>query len=321
MDEWASYHEYVQWLFADQWTGLKAHANGLGIQIIGDIPIFVAEDSADVWARPDQFKLDGEGNPTVIAGVPPDNFAKTGQRWGNPHYRWDAMAQDGYRWWIERIQRTLAVVDIVRIDHFRGFAACWRIPASEPTAIHGEWVAGPGAALFDAVSQALGPLPIIAEDLGIITPDVVSLRRRFDFPGMRVLQFAWGGDSGNTFLPHNHEADAVVYAGTHDNDTSVGWWAGASQAERHHLREYLPGAGHEIHWDLIRAACASVADTAVHPMQDVLGLDSAHRMNFPGLAEGCWEWRFSWEQVAPWHAQRLASLCRLYRRDGMPLQG
>ena len=316
-----AFWRFGQWCFFRQWHALRAYANERGVKIIGDAPIFVAWQSADVWSHQDLFELDAHGRPLAVAGVPPDFFSETGQRWGNPLYRWAAHARQDYAWWVQRVRRTFELVDIVRIDHFRGFAACWRIPASEPTAINGEWVAGPGAALFDAVAQALGPLPIIAEDLGIITPDVVSLRRRFDFPGMRVLHFAWGGDSGNSFLPHNHEADAVVYAGTHDNDTTVGWWAGASQAERHHLREYLPGAGHEIHWDLIRAACASVADTAVHPMQDVLGLDSAHRMNFPGLAEGCWEWRFSWEQVAPWHAQRLAALCRLYRRDGTPLQG
>jgi 4-alpha-glucanotransferase len=315
-----AFWKFCQWSFFRQWLKLKAHANQHGIEIVGDAPIFIAYQSAEVWARPELFELDEHGQPTVIAGVPPDLFSATGQRWGNPLYRWSAHAAEGYAWWVERVRRAFELVDVVRIDHFRGFAGYWEIPASQPTAEHGRWVPGPGEPLFKAIAKALGPLPIIAEDLGVITPDVVSLRKKFAFPGMRILQFAWGGDSGNSFLPHNHEQDTVVYTGTHDNDTTLGWWASASETERRHLCDYLATDAREVNWDLIRAACASVADTAVHPMQDVLGLTTEHRMNFPGKGVGYWEWRFSWSQVRPEHAQRLARMCQLYRRDGTPLQ-
>ena len=311
---------FCQWCFFRQWLALKAYANGKGVEIVGDAPIFIAYQSAEVWARPDLFELDAQGRPTVVAGVPPDAFSDTGQRWGNPLYRWSAHAADGFAWWVQRIRRTFELVDIVRIDHFRGFAAHWEIPAAEATAIHGRWVPGPGEALFKAIARELGPLPIIAEDLGVITPDVVALRRKFAFPGMRILQFAFDGGSGNAYLPHNHDVDAVVYAGTHDNDTTQGWWASLSEDRRHRVRDYLGVDGREIHWDLIRAACASVADTAVHPMQDVLGLTGEHRMNWPGKGEGYWQWRFAWSQVRPEHAQRLAHWARLYRRDGTPMQ-
>jgi 4-alpha-glucanotransferase len=273
-----------------------------------------------VWARRDLFELDARGKPAVIAGVPPDAFSDTGQRWGNPLYRWKAHAKEGYAWWVQRIRRTFELVDVVRIDHFRGFVGYWEIPASEPTAVKGRWLPGPGAALFKAIAQALGPLPIIAEDLGVITHEVLSLRRKFAFPGMRILQFAFDGGSGNTYLPHNHEADSVVYTGTHDNDTSLGWWAALSDAQRQRVRDYLGTDGHEIHWALIRAASASVADTVIHPMQDVLGLGGEHRMNLPGRGEGYWEWRFDWRQVRPEHAKLLAHFTRLHRRDGTPLQ-
>ncbi len=311
---------FCQWCFFRQWLALKAYANARGIEIIGDAPIFIAYQSAEVWARPDLFELDARGRPTLVAGVPPDAFSDTGQRWGNPLYRWSAHAADGFAWWVQRIRRTFELVDVVRIDHFRGFAAHWEIPATEATAIHGRWVPGPGEALFKAIARELGPLPIIAEDLGVITPDVVALRKKFAFPGMRILQFAFDGGSGNAYLPHNHDVDAVVYTGTHDNDTTQGWWASLSEDQRHRVRDYLGVDGREIHWDLIRAACASVADTAVHPMQDVLGLSGEHRMNWPGKGEGYWQWRFAWSQVRPEHAQRLAHLTRLYRRDGTPMQ-
>ena len=312
---------FCQWCFHTQWFALKAYANGRGIRIVGDAPIFIAHHSAEVWARPDLFQLDRAGRPTVVAGVPPDAFSDVGQRWGNPLYRWDAHAADGYAWWAWRIRHTLALVDIVRIDHFRGFAGCWEIPADEPTAMKGRWLASPGAALFDALGAALGPLPVIAEDLGVITPDVVALRKQFALPGMRVLHFAFGGDSGNAYLPHNHEPDTVVYTGTHDNDTTVGWWQSAPESVRRHVRDYLGVDGHAIAWDLIRAACASVADTAIYPLQDVLGLDGSHRMNHPGQGQGWWGWRFEWSQVRPEHAGHLALLCRQYRRDGTPRQG
>jgi 4-alpha-glucanotransferase len=312
---------FCQWCFFRQWLALKAYANGRGIEIIGDAPIFIAYQSAEVWARRELFELDAKGRPTAVAGVPPDAFSDTGQRWGNPLYRWKAHAKEGYAWWVQRIRRSFELVDVVRIDHFRGFAGYWEIPASEPTAIHGRWLPGPGDALFKAIAKALGPLPIIAEDLGVITPDVTALRKKFAFPGMRILHFAFDGGSGNAYLPHNHDVDSVVYSGTHDNDTTLGWWASLGDAQREHVLDYLGSDGAEIHWDLIRAACASVADTVVHPMQDVLGLAGEHRMNLPGRGEGYWEWRFAWQQVLPEHARRLAHLTQLYRRDGTPLQG
>ena len=309
-----TFWEFAQWRFFRQWAALKAYANSRGVKIIGDTPIFIAYLSAEVWANQHLFELDASGRPTVVAGVPPDFFSATGQRWGNPLYRWSAHAQDGYAWWVERIRRTFELVDIVRIDHFRGFCAHWEIPASEPTAIHGSWVPGPGAALFDAIAKALGPVPIIAEDLGVITPDVDALRKQFSMPGMRILQFAFAGDATDRFLPHNHERDTVVYTGTHDNDTAAGWWATATDKERHDARGYLNTDGHDMPWTLIRAAMASVGNTAVHPMQDVLALPTECRMNYPGQESGWWGWRFEWNQVQPWHAQRLAELGRLYGR-------
>jgi 4-alpha-glucanotransferase len=308
--------QFCQWCFFRQWLALKAYAHDKGIKIIGDTPIFIAYLSAEVWAHQHLFDLDTQGKPTVVAGVPPDFFSATGQRWGNPLYRWSEHAKDGYAWWIERVRRGFELVDIVRIDHFRGFAGYWEIPASEPNAVKGRWMPGPGAALFDAISRALGPVPIIAEDLGVITPDVEALRKKFSFPGMRILQFAFGGDANDRFLPHNYESDTVVYAGTHDNDTVAGWWATASDQERHFARGYLATDGHDMPWTLIRAAMASVADTAVHTFQDVLALPSTSRMNYPGQESGWWGWRFAWAQVQPWHAQRLAELGRLYGRGG-----
>ena len=313
-----AFWRFGQWCFFRQWAALRAHAHAKGVRIVGDAPIFIAHQSAEVWANQHLFELGADGRPTVVAGVPPDFFSATGQRWGNPLYRWSAHAADGYAWWVERVRRIFELVDVVRIDHFRGFAGYWEIPASEPTAMNGRWVPGPGAALFEAIAQALGPLPIIAEDLGIITPDVEALRKAFAFPGMRILQFAFNGDASDKFLPHHHEPDTVVYTGTHDNDTVAGWWATASEHERHFARGYLATDGHDMPWTMIRAACASVADTAVHPLQDVLCLPGSSRMNFPGKGEGYWEWRFQWSQVQPWHAQRLAELCRLYDRLPRP---
>ena len=309
---------FCQWCFFRQWRQIKAYANERGVQIVGDAPIFIAYQSAEVWARQDLFEIDAHGHALVVAGVPPDYFSATGQRWGNPLYRWSAHADDGYAWWIQRVRRTFELVDIVRIDHFRGFSAYWEIPADEPTAIQGRWVLGPGAALFEAIHAALGALPIIAEDLGIITPDVEALRQQFDLPGMRVLHFAFGGAADNAYLPHNFDTNTVVYTGTHDNNTTPGWWAQASEAERQHVRDYLalqPEDEANIHWALIRAACASVADTAIHPLQDVLGLGAESRMNLPGVGEGYWEWRFTWDQVNPGHAEQLLKLGQLYSRS------
>jgi len=309
-----AFWRFCQWSFFRQWASLKGYAHGKGVDIIGDTPIFVAYQSADVWSHPRLFELDARGRPTVIAGVPPDYFSATGQRWGNPLYRWSEHAKEGYAWWVERVRSTFELVDCVRIDHFRGFVAHWEIAADEPTAVNGRWVAGPGEALFAAIAGALGPVPIIAEDLGLITPDVDALRRKLGLPGMHVLQFAFGGDADNRYLPHHHEVDSVVYSGTHDNDTAAGWWAHASDHERHFARGYLGTDGHDMPWTLIRTALASVADTAIVPLQDVLGLPSECRMNLPGQQSGWWEWRFEWAQIHPWHGHRLGELCRWYGR-------
>jgi 4-alpha-glucanotransferase len=309
-----AFWQFCQCAFFRQWLALRAYANERGVEIIGDTPIFIAHQSAEVWAHQPLFQLGPNGRPTVVAGVPPDFFSTTGQRWGNPLYNWSEHADDGYAWWIERVRRTLELVDIVRIDHFRGFAGYWEIPAHESTAVNGRWIAGPGEPLFKAIAKAMGPIPIIAEDLGIITPDVEALRKKFGFPGMRILQFAFGGDASSRYLPHNYEPDTVVYAGTHDNNTAAGWWATASEHERHFARGYLATDGHDIPWTLIRSAMSSVADTAVHAMQDVLALPAACRMNFPGQSEGWWRWRFTWGQVHSWHAGRLAELAQTYGR-------
>ena len=331
--EWASrlshqteFHAYMQFLFFEQWGRLKAYANARGIQIIGDIPIFVAYDSADVWANRDLFELNDEGHSTVVAGVPPDYFSATGQLWGNPLYRWDAIAGQGYRWWIERLRATLMLVDIARIDHFRGFAAYWEVPAGEDTAINGRWVRGPGEALFEAMRAALGGdagsfgggLPIIAEDLGVITPDVEALRDDLGFPGMKVLQFAFGGDPDGPYLPHNYSTRCVVYTGTHDNDTTLGWWNTCSASDRHNVQLYLGRDGSDISWDFIRAALASVADMAIVPMQDVLNLGSEGRMNTPGNASGNWGWRYTSDQLTVELAERLGSLTHIYGRTVVP---
>jgi 4-alpha-glucanotransferase len=309
-------HQFLQFLFFDQWAPLKAHANARGITIIGDAPIFVAYDSADVWANPELFFLDAEGNPTVVAGVPPDYFSATGQRWGNPLYRWERMAEDGYAWWVARLRAAFAQVDILRLDHFRGFAAYWEVPAAEPTAMNGRWVRGPGPALFTQLERALGGLPIIAEDLGLITPDVDALRAQFDFPGMLVLQFAFDGDPGNLYLPHAHARNAVVYTGTHDNDTTVGWFSELSEPQRDVVRAYLGRDGGDIAWDLIRAALMSVADLAVVPFQDLLRLGTDARMNTPGLLGQNWAWRFRAEAMNGQVAGTMRHLTTLY--DRMP---
>jgi 4-alpha-glucanotransferase len=307
-------HQYFQFLFFSQWAPLKAYANERDIRIIGDAPIFVAYDSADVWANPDLFFLDAEGNPTVVAGVPPDYFSKTGQRWGNPLYRWDRMAKQNYAWWVARLRAAFTQVDILRLDHFRGFAAYWEVPASEATAMNGRWVKGPGAALFSRLEQELGSLPIIAEDLGLITPDVDALRLQFDFPGMKVLQFAFDGHADNLYLPHYHVPNCVVYTGTHDNDTTLGWYMALDDAQCAIVRTYLGRDGSDIAWDLIRAAMMSVADMAVIPFQDVLRLGADARMNTPGLLGRNWAWRFRPEAMNPGVAGGLRLFTALYDR-------
>jgi 4-alpha-glucanotransferase len=311
----------LQYYFFEQWGALRRYANEQGIKIIGDIPIFVAPDSVDVWANRDLFHLDEEGQPTVVAGVPPDYFSETGQLWGNPLYNWEALAAQGYQWWIERLQATLRLIDIIRIDHFRGFEAYWEVPAGEETAIKGQWVKAPGLELFQAVEKALGELPILAEDLGVITPEVEALRDHFNFPGMKVLQFAFDSkeagslNAANPFLPHNHRRNAVVYTGTHDNDTTRGWYRERTSEEKDLIRRYLGRDDHDIAWDFIRLAMAAVARFAIIPLQDVLDLDSEARMNTPSTVGGNWAWRYRAEVLNDWVSSRLRELVDLYGRD------
>ncbi len=304
-----------QFLFFRQWQALKDYAQQAGIKILGDIPIFVAYDSADVWAQPELFCLDEQGRCAVVAGVPPDYFSRTGQLWGNPLYRWEALQQTGYAWWIERFRAALSVVDIVRLDHFRGFEAYWEIPSGRPTAEIGQWVKGPGADFFTALRASLGGLPIIAEDLGVVTPEMIALRDQFDLPGMKVLQFAFAGDPENLFLPHNYVRNCVVYTGTHDNDTTRGWYEySASDKERDFARRYLGRDGKDMAWDLIRLAFASAADLALAPMQDVLNLGTEARMNLPGRPFGNWGWRLQPGQLTGQVSDRLKELTWLYLR-------
>lgn len=317
--------KFYQFIFFKQWNALKSYANQKGVKIVGDIPIFVAMDSCDVWCNPGQFKLNKDGSPKVVAGVPPDYFSKTGQLWGNPIYDWDEMLKDGFRWWIERVRYTLKTVDIIRIDHFRGFTASWEVPGEDETAENGKWVNVPGKQLFMTLRHAVGRLVIIAEDLGDVTQQVTELRDSFGFPGMRILQFAWGGDAGNQDLPHNYVKNCVVYTGTHDNDTTIGWWnskAGAGSGrsaeqikkERSFCKQYLRTNGKEIHWDFIQAVMASAADTAIIPMQDVLGLGNEARMNLPGSTIGNWQWRCSESNFSVRTAKKLKTLAELYGR-------
>jgi 4-alpha-glucanotransferase len=318
--------KFWQFLFFKQWAALKTYANERRIQIVGDIPIFVAHDSADVWVNKHLFKLHEDGSPQVVAGVPPDYFSQTGQLWGNPLYDWERMRAEGFRWWIERISALLHEFDILRIDHFRGFAASWEIPGGDKTAERGHWVEAPGRELFTAIKDALGDLPIIAEDLGVITPDVEALRDDFGFPGMRILQFAFGGDTKNIDLPHNYHPNLVAYTGTHDNDTTVGWFnskAGAGstrtaeqiERERNFCLKYLHTQGREIHWDFIRTVLASVANTAIVPLQDVLGCGTEARMNLPNSTDGNWGWRYKKKALTAKVRARLKDLSELYGRN------
>ena len=307
-------HAFMQFLFYRQMAELKRHAKVKGVKLIGDLPIFISAESADVWANPELFKLDRHRRPTHVAGVPPDYFSETGQRWGNPLYDWRAMAREGFAWWIDRFRATLATVDLVRIDHFRGFAAAWHVPADSPTAIKGRWVKAPGRELFAAARGALGSLPFIAEDLGLITPDVDALRREFDLPGMRVLQFAFGGSPGDSFLPHNYERNTVVYTGTHDNDTTVGWYRSLDKNTRRVVARYVPGGAKEVAGELTRQAWASVADLAVVPLQDLLGLAGKARMNTPGRAAGNWGWRATPQMVGDRKLNQLAEMTEAYAR-------
>jgi len=307
---------FEQFLFYGQWRALRAYANARGVLLFGDIPIFVAGDSADVWARREEFDLTPEGNPRVVAGVPPDYFSATGQRWGNPHYRWDHMQANGFRWWLERFRGQLALYDWVRIDHFRGLEAYWEIPADSATAIEGRWIPAPGQALLEALVHTLGDrgVPLIAENLGIITPEVEALRERFDIPGMLILQFAFDGGPGNPYLPHNHTTNNVVYTGTHDNDTTVSWFEGLSAGQQAHVRRYLGNPAADMPEALVQSALASVAKLAILPLQDVIGLGQGYRMNTPGTIDGNWAWRFNWSQLADAHAVALSEMVQLYGR-------
>lgn len=319
-------HQFYQFLFFRQWSALRSYCQNRGIKIIGDFPIFVAHDSADVWTNPEQFKLDKSGNPTVVAGVPPDYFSATGQLWGNPLYNWERMQLDGFKWWIERLRALFAIVDIARLDHFRGFVASWEIPGGDKTAERGTWVKTPGRDLFNTIREAFGELPIIAEDLGVITDDVNELRDELGVPGMRVLQFGFGGDPKSVNLPHNYVRNVAAYTGTHDNDTAVGWFNSVAgdgsmrtsaqiNEQRQFCLDYLNASEEEINWDFIRAAWASVADRAVAPLQDLLGLGSEARMNLPNSNEGNWSWRYQPDVLTEDLALRLRTLTRLYGRE------
>ncbi len=279
--------------------------------------IFVNFDSADVWTHPEIFELREDLTPIRVAGVPPDYFSATGQRWGNPIYKWDVLESRGFDWWVDRMRRTHALYDIIRLDHFRGFEAYWAIPAEDETAIHGEWVKAPGAALFTALREQLGDLPLIAEDLGLITREVDALREQFDLPGMRVLQFGFSDRSAHNYLPHRYETNTVVYTGTHDNDTTLGWWQhGVTESERNAVYSYLNPAPNDVVWTLIRAASTSVADVCIIPVQDVLVLGSEARMNTPSIPENNWTWRMSPDALSSQQAQGLAQLAELTDRDG-----
>ncbi len=305
-------HRFEQFVFFSQWHSLKKYAHEKGVYLFGDIPIFVAEDSVDVWTNRENFLLDAQGRPTVVAGVPPDYFSATGQRWGNPHYNWDYMQANGFRWWRERFKSAHVLFDVARIDHFRGFEASWAIPAHCETAIEGEWMKVPGEALFESLQDI--DFPLVAEDLGIITDEVRALRDKFNLPGMKILQFAFDSGPDNPYLPHNYVEHCVVYTGTHDNNTSLGWFQEIPEHVRHSVCEYLQAAPHEMPWPLIEAAFKSKARWAIVPMQDVLALDGKHRMNVPGVERGNWRWRFEWSQLPPGLNDKLRHFCHSYGR-------
>jgi 4-alpha-glucanotransferase len=313
LDTEIRFHKFEQFLFFNQWRAVREAAHARGVRIMGDVPIYVASDSADVWANRELFQLDDSGRPTVVAGVPPDYFSTTGQRWGNPLYRWDKLRDTGYHWWITRIRTNLQLADVIRLDHFRGFAAYWEIPAQEATAIHGRWMPGPGHELFDAIRAALGDLPLVAEDLGFITPEVHELRDSLGLAGMKILQFGFS-QPDSPHLPHRYAPHNVVYTGTHDNDTANGWFAQAPPQERELARTYLDGNGHDFAWTLIRAAYTSVAETAIVPAQDILSLGSEGRMNRPGAGLDNWSWRLEAGALTRAHAERLRRLAEITGR-------
>ena len=306
--------KFAQYVFFTQWLALKAFAQQHEVLLFGDIPIFVSYDSVDVWANREVFKLDVNGEMPVVAGVPPDYFSATGQRWGNPHYDWEYLEETRFRWWVDRLKTQMELFDILRIDHFRGLEAAWEIPASEETAINGAWVVAPGLKLLEAIQKNLGEIPLVAEDLGIITPEVDALRNHFQLPGMKILQFAFGDDAKNPYLPHNYEHNSVVYTGTHDNDTTLGWYHSLSDVQKHHVYEALGKPALSMPQALIQAAFASIAYLAIIPMQDILEQDSAHRMNTPGTTTGNWQWRFQWNQVNADKVNYVTQLLKLFGR-------
>jgi 4-alpha-glucanotransferase len=312
------FQKFIQFIFFKQWIKLKTYANHKKIRIIGDIPIFVAYDSADVWSNPELYYLDEQKELLFVAGVPPDYFSETGQRWGNPLYRWDRMKDENYDWWIRRIRHNFRIVDILRIDHFRGFESYWQIPATEHTAVKGKWMLGPGIELFLHIKKNLGVLPIIAEDLGIITPPVKDLLKSTGFPGMRVLQFAFGDESQeyieSNYLPYNYTRNTVVYSGTHDNDTTKSWFEMSPPGLKNQVLEYTNSDGKDVVGDMIRLAWSSVAQMAIIPLQDLLRLGGESRMNLPGTVGDNWRWRFTWDQITKEMGEEISKMSKIYRR-------
>ncbi len=307
--------KYLQFVFFEQWRQLKEYANSKGVEVLGDLPIFVAEDSADVWANPELFYLDEQGRTTLVAGVPPDYFSTTGQRWGNPLYRWEEMEKDNFAWWQTRFHWNLELFDLLRVDHFRGFSTCWAIPATEATAENGSWMEAPGEQLFALLKRKLGDLPIVAEDLGEITPEVEQLRDQFNFPGMKILQFAFDSGADNPYLPANHLPNSVVYTGTHDNNTTLGWWDALDATAQQRVRDFLQNPCENMPWTLIETALASCANLAIIPLQDILSLPATARMNIPGTATGNWQWRFQAEDITAQISDQLKELTQLYGRQ------
>jgi len=308
------FHTWLQFEFFNQWYALKGYANAKKIRVIGDIPIFVDHNSSDVWSHPEYFEVDKQGTRKLVAGVPPDYFSATGQLWGNPLYKWDTLKEDNFSWWIERFKQMFELYDAIRVDHFRGFDEYWEVSAKEKTAINGRWVKAPGVDLFKTIKKNLGTLPIIAEDLGVMTPAVEELRDMFNFPGMKILQFAFDSDSTNSFLPHNYPQNCVTYTGTHDNDTTIGWYKSAPGVEQHRAREYTRSDGNNIPWELIRIGMLSVADQAIFPLQDFMNLDSSHRMNTPGTVGNNWLWRYTPDMLNNVDAGQIQKLIAMSNR-------
>ena len=304
----------LQYFFFSQWYDLKAYANKNGIKIVGDIPLYIAHDSSDAWCRPEIFMFDENRNPSKVAGVPPDYFSETGQLWGNPLYNWDYLKQTGFKWWIDRVKANFNLFDVLRIDHFRGLAAFWAIPFGEPTAVNGVWLSAPGKELLDAIKAEMGAIPLIAEDLGVITPDVEELRDSNMLPGMKILQFAFDSNEGNNFLPHLYPHNSVVYTGTHDNDTVIGWFEAASENDKRFVQEYFNADVNDISWSMIKLAWSSVSNIAIAPLQDILSLGSECRMNLPGKPSGYWRWRYKKEALNFDQALRLARITKIYNR-------